>query len=163
MKYIIAALLFPVVLLGESDIKVSGDEISARDIAEVMGMSITRLKIAHAADVAIDVDIKLTIYREDASGSVKKIRHIPVHGTGNAPDWKHTFLTVGLCDGRLSVRTSDVTLRLPEELIPEFKGGGSMKTAFHPEATQFGYILFERTPVDSKEKYFLAATFEKKK
>ncbi len=165
MKCIIAAFMLPVALAAGSDITVSAEEISARDIAEIMGMHVTRLRIAHPHDAAIDLDIVLAVYREDSAGKVTKIRDVTtVRGTGNSPDWKHTFLTVGLCDGHLSVRTPDQTLRLPEQqVIPEFQGYGSLKTAYHPDATTYGYILFERSPIDSKDKYFIVATFAPRK
>jgi len=159
MKYLaLTTWLFVSAALAD-ELSVSSAELSPRDIANLLGLQATKLRISHADDSRLTLTATIAVFRKDPSGKVTRLREKKIDGDGLAPDWAHTDIIFGLYNSQISVGTTQMRIIFPPDFTKELTTSGVIISSFEPIPSEYGYIIYQTASEEAVDTYFLAVDF----
>lgn len=163
MKLIIPLIVLPVFLAAASDLSITDGELSAHDVAKVLGLQIRKFRISHPENTRLNLSVNVAMYHQTSVGQTTKLREHTMIGSGRAPEWAHTDVVVALHEQAITCETTVGRMRFPKDFARELFGDGVFLTHYTSEPTEFGTVIYERFPDPSNknEKFFLAVSFSK--
>lgn len=155
--------LFPAFLATASELAITDEDVSARDVAKILGVHVRKLRISQPEDTRLKLAVNIAMYHQTSLGNIRKLRDHTMKGDGRAPKWTYTHVLVALHDQTITCETTLHRMRLPKEFGQELFGDGVFMAHYTSEPSEFGTVIYERfpDPANKNEKFFLAVSFSK--